>query len=64
MKVLKFGGTSVKNAEAINNVYNIISNQNDDIVVVVSAMSGVTDILVSLSESKNITFINERLSYL
>ncbi len=48
MKVLKFGGTSVANAQNINLVLNIISDnaKNDKLVVVVSAFSGVTDLLV------------------
>lgn len=64
MKVLKFGGTSVKDSTAIDNVYNIIKSQNEDCIVVVSAMSGVTDILLSISESKNKDFINDKISFL
>ncbi|HBL77764.1 MAG: bifunctional aspartate kinase/homoserine dehydrogenase I [Bacteroidetes bacterium GWF2_42_66] len=43
MKVLKFGGTSVGNAENIRKVRNICSKQDDDIIVVVSALGGITD---------------------
>ncbi|MBC7641062.1 MAG: bifunctional aspartate kinase/homoserine dehydrogenase I [Flavobacterium sp.] len=48
MKVLKFGGTSVANAQNINHVQNIVldNSKNDKLVVVVSAFSGVTDLLV------------------
>ena len=48
MKVLKFGGTSVANAQNINLVLNIVSeiSKKDQLVVVVSAFSGVTDLLV------------------
>jgi bifunctional aspartokinase / homoserine dehydrogenase 1 len=48
MKVLKFGGTSVANAQNINLVLDIVSqnSKNDKLVVVVSAFSGVTDLLV------------------
>lgn len=61
MKVLKFGGTSVKNSEAIHRVYEIIHNQiqyqindtSEDLVVVVSAMTGVTDLLLKVSELNN-----------
>ncbi|MDR1860085.1 MAG: bifunctional aspartate kinase/homoserine dehydrogenase I [Bacteroidales bacterium] len=43
MKVLKFGGTSVGNAENIRRVRQIVENQTDSIVVVVSALGGITD---------------------
>ena len=47
MKVLKFGGTSVANATNIKLVLDIVTNQakQDKIVVVVSALSKVTDTL-------------------
>ena len=46
MKVLKFGGTSVANSKALYNVIDIIKqNKNQKIVVVVSALGGITDIL-------------------
>ena len=53
MKVLKFGGTSVKNAENINKVISIIKSKLDngeDITVVCSAMGGITDLLIKMSE--------------
>jgi len=43
MKVLKFGGTSVGNAENIRKVKQIVTSQTDDIIVVVSALGGITD---------------------
>ncbi|MFN8527874.1 MAG: aspartate kinase [Anaerolineae bacterium] len=46
---MKFGGTSVGSPEAISNVVSIVSEaveQGDQIIVVVSAMSGVTDALL------------------
>ena len=48
MNVLKFGGTSVANAQNINLVLDIVSqtSKKDQLVVVVSAFSGVTDLLV------------------
>jgi aspartate kinase len=46
MKVLKFGGTSVQNSKAINQVFDIIKNQSEKLVIVVSAMSGITNLLV------------------
>jgi len=47
MKVLKFGGTSVANAENIKLVLDIVINkaQGEKLVVVVSALSKVTDLL-------------------
>ncbi|NHB69358.1 aspartate kinase [Perlabentimonas gracilis] len=50
MKVLKFGGTSVGSAERIQNLRRIIPT-TEPIVVVLSAMAGVTNILV---ESTNL----------
>ena len=48
MQVLKFGGTSVANAENINKVVAIVkeSVKRDTTVVVVSALGGVTDLLL------------------
>ena len=46
---MKFGGTSVGSAEAIRNVVHIVQGalaQGDRVTVVVSAMSGVTDLLL------------------
>ena len=48
MKVLKFGGTSVANSKSLNKVLEIIKNQNDSIVVVVSALGGVTNLLMEM----------------
>ncbi|WP_347923692.1 aspartate kinase [Pontimicrobium sp. SW4] len=48
MKVLKFGGTSVGSVENINNVKNIIDDGQSKIVVL-SAMSGTTNALVSIA---------------
>ncbi len=51
MKVLKFGGTSVSNAENISKVKAIVSlESNKHTVVVVSALGGVTDLLLQASE--------------
>jgi bifunctional aspartokinase / homoserine dehydrogenase 1 len=53
MKILKFGGTSVANAQNIKLVLDIVSNKakKDKLVVVVSALSKVTDLL-QLAASK------------
>ena len=57
--VLKFGGTSVGNIEKIQRVANIIKKNHDasnEIIVVVSAMSGVTNDLISKSNQINKNF--------
>src|SRR5438270_11414071 len=50
MQVLKFGGTSVANAENINKVTSIvqqaIARMQNKTIVVVSALGGVTDVLL------------------
>lgn len=53
MKVLKFGGSSVANAENIEKVIEIVSkeNENSDCAVVLSAMQGVTDLLIAAGNS-------------
>lgn len=49
MIVLKFGGTSVGSAENIKKVKKIIESTDGQVVVVVSAVGGVTDRLISLA---------------
>lgn len=48
MKVFKFGGASVKNADAVRNVAQIIKNYDDNLVVVISAMGKTTNLMESL----------------
>ncbi|MGB9771001.1 MAG: aspartate kinase [Candidatus Kapaibacteriota bacterium] len=49
IKVLKFGGTSVANAYAMQNAFRIVQNNRDQkVIVVVSACAGITDRLVNL----------------
>lgn len=43
MKVLKFGGTSVGSAENIKRVKEIVQNESENAIVVVSALGGITD---------------------
>lgn len=52
MKVLKFGGTSVGNPENIRKVGEVLLKLSSDelSVVIVSAMGGVTDLLIECSE--------------
>ena len=49
MKVMKFGGTSVGSAERIKNVANLITEDGNAKVVVLSAMSGTTNSLLEIS---------------
>lgn len=51
MKVLKFGGTSVGSAKSIRQVIDIIQNTEGQKIVVLSAFSGVTNLLVTLDKS-------------
>ncbi len=55
MKVLKFGGSSVATAESIKKVWGIALNTsiNNKIIVVVSALGGVTDLLQKAGEQAN-----------
>jgi aspartate kinase len=66
MKVFKFGGASVKTAQAVRNVANIISKYQDDkIMVVVSAMDKTTNALENLwksylqNDNKKIEYYNQ-----
>lgn len=53
MKILKFGGTSVANSQNILLVENIIKKESskDRVVVIVSALHGVTDLLIQGAEN-------------
>ncbi len=50
MKVLKFGGTSVGSPQSILSVKRIVEAQTDDVVVVVSALGGITDQLLRTAQ--------------
>ena len=53
MKILKFGGSSVANSKRINQVAEILRSyhtRGERIVVVVSAMGGMTDMLIKMSQ--------------
>ena len=50
MKVMKFGGTSVGSVKSILNVKQIIEGVKEPIVVVVSALDGITDQLILTSK--------------
>ncbi|MDR0733347.1 MAG: bifunctional aspartate kinase/homoserine dehydrogenase I [Dysgonamonadaceae bacterium] len=51
MKVMKFGGTSTGSAQNILKVKEIVETVDEPVVIVVSAMGGVTDRLLSTSET-------------
>ncbi len=71
MKILKFGGSSVASSENINKVINIVkeSSSKHKIAVVVSALGGVTDLLLKAGDlacnsdanyKKSLAIIEER----
>jgi aspartate kinase len=51
MKVMKFGGTSVGKPERMHQVAQLIRGNNEPAIVVLSALSGTTNALVSIGES-------------
>ena len=66
-KILKFGGTSVGSIERIQHVANIIKKEHDaknQIIVVVSAMSGKTNELLSFSKKISDDFDKRELDVL
>ncbi len=56
MRVLKFGGTSVANSTNISKVVSILQSKSKDdrLVVVVSALGGITDLLQQTGELANL----------
>ena len=60
MKVLKFGGTSVGTVEALRNVKYIVEHQEEPVVVVVSALGGLTDTLI---KAANLAANNDIAAY-
>ncbi len=50
MKVLKFGGTSVGSVESILNLKKIVEACQEPVIVVVSALGGITDKLIGTSK--------------
>ena len=49
MKVLKFGGTSVGSIESILSLKRIVEAEKTPVIVVVSALGGITDKLIATS---------------
>ena len=50
MKVLKFGGTSVGTVESLSSVKKIVEGCNEPVIVVVSALGGITDQLINAAK--------------
>lgn len=50
MEVLKFGGTSVGSAYGLSCVRNLVESKDGEVVVVVSALGGATDMLLRISK--------------
>ena len=51
MKIMKFGGTSVGKPERMHQVAQLVTKDNEPTIVVLSALSGTTNSLVSIGES-------------
>jgi len=66
-KVLKFGGTSIGSIERIMHAAKIIKNEHtkgNQLIVIISAMSGKTNELIKLSQSISKNFIKRELDVL
>ena len=50
MKVLKFGGTSVGTVDSLRNVKKIVESCEEQVIVVVSALGGLTDNLIATAK--------------
>lgn len=62
MKVLKFGGTSVGSVKGLANVKRIVEAAEEDVIVVVSALGGITDRLLltaQLASEGNEAYLTE-----
>jgi len=59
MKVFKFGGASVKDAEAVKNVADIINLYSENLVIVVSAMGKTTNAMEEIAEAY---FSNDKIN--
>ncbi|WP_251621042.1 aspartate kinase [Odoribacter lunatus] len=51
MNIYKFGGASVRDAQSIKNILNILNSQKNNLIIVVSAMGKMTDALEALCNS-------------
>jgi aspartate kinase len=59
MKVMKFGGTSVGKPERMFGVAELVTTQQEPTIVVLSALSGTTNALVSISSSLSSNYRDE-----
>ena len=50
MKVMKFGGTSVGSVNSILSVKQLVEAVEEPVIVVVSALGGITDKLINTSQ--------------
>jgi len=67
MKVMKFGGTSVGSPERMKSVASMVANSDNQVFVVLSAMSGTTNSLIEISNylyKKNTDGANEVINNL
>src|SRR5947207_1963721 len=48
MKIMKFGGTSVGRPERIQHIVSLVKKQTEPVIVVLSASSGTTNVLVEI----------------
>ena len=55
MKILKFGGTSVANPEGLTRVIEIIKKNTEQLIIVVSAFGGVTNLLIEMAEKEGVS---------
>ncbi|MGN1172786.1 MAG: bifunctional aspartate kinase/homoserine dehydrogenase I [Muribaculaceae bacterium] len=63
MKVLKFGGTSVGTVESLRNVKKIVEENCEPCIVVVSALGGLTDMLIKTAKTAAKGDVSYRESY-
>lgn len=62
MHILKFGGTSVGSIASIKNVKQIVESRHEPVIVVVSALSGITDCLINtanMAAAGDESYLNE-----
>ena len=59
--VFKFGGTSVKDATRIKEIYRIIDNFKAPLSIVVSAVAGITDLLQAFIDNPSHTQIKKKI---
>ncbi len=51
MKVMKFGGTSVGKPERMHQIVSLVTKESEPVIVVLSALSGTTNALITIAES-------------